>query len=531
MNAAQQIAELNDDQALLLHWVNSLLDAKIPEHYPYLAELVAFTLHQLAQEIPPGPLRVNLDDMLDHMKQKNSRAKHTAEPASALMPALLVNQEQAVTWAYDRPACILALDMGLGKTATAIVLCKRKGLKHILVIVPAGLRVNWQREFDRFWPGHPDIDLVQSGSHLFNSAPIVIVNYDLLLVPNVFWNLKLRTWEQVICDESQMANNLESQRGMAVLGAQGLTADAMRVMALSGTPAPNHVGELHAWFKVLCPDLLKGHNRWPDVSSYDHFLRRYLRFKPTKYGIQVLGTLNAPEFKKRFGPVILRQRKRDMLDFLPPLRVGSLILEADKSYDLRKFEQHPDHARLLRLLATLDADLPDADTRLRIMLENVELATLRRLTALAKIDPVSELVQAELRGGIEKMVLFGHHRELLDGLFDNLVLFQPAMVHGGVPKGLRQNEVDRFQRDPRCRVFVGQIDAAGLGYSLTAACNVLMVEASWVPSKNAQAIDRINRIGQTEPCLARFIGLAGSVDEIVMRVQARKAEALSALSL
>lgn len=198
---------------------------------------------------------------------------------------------------------------------------------------------------------------------------------------------------------------------------------------------------------------------------------------------------------------------------------------------LRQLEKHPDHLKLMALLATLDADMPDAYSRLKVMLEKVELATLRRLTAIAKIAPVAELVRDELYGGIEKIVLFGHHRELLEGLFERLGQFNPAVIHGGIDKGKRQAEVDKFQTDPTCRVFVGQIDAAGLGWTLTAANQLLMVEASWVPSKNQQAIDRISRIGQTENCLARFVGLAGSIDEIVMRVQARKAEALNALLL
>lgn len=450
------------------------------------------------------------------------------------MATLLENQELAADWAIDRPAAMLAMDMGLGKTATAIVLMRRKGLQKILVIVPAGLRVNWLREFDRFWPSHPAIDLVLSGAHIFSKAPIVIVNYDLLAVPAIFHTLRLRTWEQVICDESQMANNLDTLRGDAVLGREGLTRRAMRVLALSGTPAPNHVGELHGWFLVLCPDLLKvrpGKQGWPDVTNYDHFLKRYLRYRPTKYGIQVLGTENAAEFKRRFSSVIFRQRKADCVGLIPPLRIGQIILEADKPGLLRELEDHPDHRRLMALLATLNADMPDAYARLKVMLESIELATLRRLTALAKIAPVADLVRGELYGGVEKMVLFGHHRELLEGLQVQLSTFCPAVIHGGIPKDKRQAEVDRFQTSPHCRVFIGQIDAAGMGITLTAANQLLMVEASWVPSKNQQAIDRINRIGQLEPCLARFVGLAGSVDEIVMRVQARKAEALNELLL
>lgn len=448
------------------------------------------------------------------------------------MPALLENQEIAAEWAYNRPAAILAMDMGLGKTATAITLFKRKGLRQILVIVPANLRVNWLREFDRFWPGHPAIDLVMSGAHRFSKAPIVIVNYDLLAVPAIFHTLRLRTWEMVACDESQMANNPDTLRGNAVIGAEGLTRRAMRVLALSGTPAPNHIGELHGWFQVLCPELLSvkpGNEGWPDVSHYDHFLKRYCRYRPTKFGIQVQGTINAAEFKRRFASVIFRQRKSDCVGLIPPLRVGHIVLDTPKPASLRQLEDHPDHAKLMGLLATLDADMPDAYARLRVMLEDFELATLRRLTAVAKIAPVAELVRDELYGGIEKIVLFGHHRELLEGLFHALHEFNPAVIHGGIAKGQRQSQVDRFQNDPTCRVFIGQIDAAGVGLTLTAANQLLMVEASWVPSKNQQAIDRISRIGQTEPCLARFVGLAGSVDEIVMRVQARKAEHLNAL--
>lgn len=450
------------------------------------------------------------------------------------MPALLENQEIAADWAYDRPAAILAMDMGLGKTATAITLFKRKGLRQILVIVPAGLRVNWLREFDRFWPGHPDIDLILSGAHRFTKAPIVIVNYDLLAVPAIFHTLRLRTWEMVACDESQMANNKDTLRGNAVLGPEGLTRRAMRVLALSGTPAPNHVGELHGWFQVLCPELLNvraGKEGWPDVSHYDHFLKRYARYRTTKYGIQVTGTINAAEFKRRFASIIFRQRKSDCEGLIPPLRVGHIVLDTDKPRMLQALEQHPDHAKLMAMLSTLNADHPDAYSRLKVMLEDVELATLRRLTAVAKIAPVAELVHDELFGGIEKIVLFGHHRELLEGLNDRLGEFNPAVIHGGIPKDKRQAQVDKFQNDPTCRVFVGQIDAAGMGITLTAASQLLMVEASWVPSKNQQAIDRISRIGQTENCLARFVGLAGSIDEIVMRVQSRKAEALNALLL
>lgn len=445
------------------------------------------------------------------------------------MVALMRHQTDGVDWLDDKPAAILASDPGLGKTAMAITSARRKGARRITILCPASLRAHWAREMGRFWPKHPALQVVTHGRQVIDPAtPVTICNYDLLLHPAIYRQLTMARTEMLVCDESHLVNNPESGRGQAVLGNHGLARYTQRVLALSGSPAPNHVGELHAWLSVICPDLLKGARGWPDVTRYEHFLNHFCRYKTTKYGISVLGARNSAEFKARFAPVILRQRK-SLLN-LPPLRIGEVVIAPSQSL-LRQLKKHPDYEQISAIVRELGAD-PDGDhAALRAILDTTHLATLRRLTALAKIAPTADLVMDELAGGRGKIVLFAHHRELIDGLADQLSVYRPAVIHGGVPPDQRQPEVDRFQEDARCRVFVGQIDTAGLGYTLTAATDVLMVEASWVPSKNRQCIDRIYRIGQTENCLARFVGLAGSVDEIVMRVQARKAEALSELML
>ncbi|MBD9674935.1 DEAD/DEAH box helicase [Pseudomonas sp. PDM21] len=443
----------------------------------------------------------------------------------------MAHQRTALDWAEPLRAAILALDMGLGKTPIAVRYVRDQALGGALVVTPAGLRINWQREFDTFWPAHPPIQVVTGTRDRIGAAPIVIVNYDLLPYPAIFEQLKARRWPALICDESQMANNLDSLRGAAILGRRGLAHSAERVLALSGTPAPNHVGELHAWLRIVAPDLLKAKGRWPDVTHHQDFLKQYLRYRPTRHGIQVLGSNNAQEFRERFSPVILRMKKADVLHGLPPLRFAHVTLESDSLGDVLAYEKHPDFDGLRLVLENLDLDAPNAYDRLKSALERIELATLRRLVAVHKIAPVADLVRQELGAGLEKVVIFGHHRELLDGLAERLQDFKTVVVHGGVSPTARQRAVDQFQSDPKCRVFVGQLDAAGVGYTLTAASDVLLAESSWVPSKNKQAVDRVYRIGQSRPCLARFVSLAGSVDEIVMRVQARKLDALESLLL
>lgn len=455
------------------------------------------------------------------------------------MPDLLPNQLAAKSWLSqekDRDPsghAFLVMDMGLGKTATAIAHAKDCRPGTLLVVVPAGLRIHWAREFDLFWPGHPDVELVMSSTQRIGPGPVIVVNYDLLVYPTILNQLRTRTWGMLICDESQMANNTEAKRGAAVLGRDGLVRHSGQVLCLSGTPAPNHVGELHGWFSALVPHLLKGSRQWPDVTTYYAFLTRYAKFKSGQYGITVLGSRNAGEFRRRFSGVILRQRKSEVMQDLPPLRTGTLTIEADDLSDLQALLEHPDYAGLALAMANLRTDAPDAMARLREALSSTHLATLRRLIAIHKIDPVARLIREELVGGDNKLVVFAHHRQLLTGLHALLYSYglYPAMVHGGVPPGERQRQVDHFQGHKRCRVFLGQLDAAGVGYTLTAASDVLLAEASWSPSKNLQAINRVSRIGQKNACLARFVSLAGSVDEIVNMVQKRKLDALNSLLL
>ena len=112
--------------------------------------------------------------------------------------------------------------------------------------------------------------------------------------------------------------------------------------------------------------------------------------------------------------------------------------------------------------------------------------------------------------------MFAHHTHIIDGLIDGLTEFNPVKVTGSVKNEDRQTAVDAFQTDKACRVFIGNIKAAGVGLTLTAASHVIFVEASWSPADIQQAADRCHRIGQKDNVTVDLLTISESIDSLVL---------------
>jgi len=115
-----------------------------------------------------------------------------------------------------------------------------------------------------------------------------------------------------------------------------------------------------------------------------------------------------------------------------------------------------------------------------------------------------------------KLVFFAHHRSVIDRLLDKFKLYRPVVVRGGMDACKKQQSVDSFTNNPLCRIFVGNIQAAGVGLNLQVASHVIFVEYSWVPGEIQQAVDRFHRIGQKDTVVAQFLVVKGSLDETMM---------------
>lgn len=410
-------------------------------------------------------------------------------------------QRAGVDWLLQRKHALLADEPGLGKTAQAIVAATEADAQKILVICPASVVVNWRREIDRFAPGRISQWRVESfDSARSNRAFLLDIGYD-----------------TVIVDEAHMAKSATAQRTRAIFGDKcdgkgGLVERADRVILLSGTPMPNHPAELWPALRALWPEQITGTAGKP--YAYWQFVSKFCKTRDNGFGLQIVGAKNHDLLREKLAPIMLRRTKAEVLPDLPEISFDELYVEG------RMGVAGPEADKVRAVLESEGVE------GLKAIAPHV--ATLRRLTGMAKVEPVVDWVREWLEGCDRKIVLFAHHREVVTGLSHGLIPHMPSdvgfvvAVAGDTPSSARQYAIDSFQNNPGCRVFIGQNTAAGTGITLTAASDLLLVEPSWVPAENAQIAGRIHRIGQGRGCQVRFVTLAGSIDEQISRVLARK---------
>jgi SWI/SNF-related matrix-associated actin-dependent regulator 1 of chromatin subfamily A len=396
-------------------------------------------------------------------------------------------QQTGAEFLAARKAALLADEMGLGKSAQAIAACDELMARDVVVVCPASVRENWRREFKKFsWTGiEPSVLSYDTARILGGGSPHL-------------------PCDVLILDEAHYLKSTDAKRTQAILGESGLIHQAEIVFLLTGTPMPNNPSELWPALHALFPEAIMSTSGKP--YSFWQFAKKYCVVKNNGFGMQIVRGKNLDQLKEKMAPFMLRRLKEEVMPDLPDIRWSELFVEAGVAF-------HEPTSELALVRQALQNEGVDG---LRKIAHHV--ATLRRLTGLAKVAPVIEWVKDWLDAGGGKIVLFAHHREVLHELAHK--------IEGGVlltgSTTDRQSMVDRFQNDPDCRVFIGQIQAAGTGITLTAASDVLFVESSWVPAENQQAAMRIHRIGQRNACLVRVATLAGSIDEDIAKACVRK---------
>lgn len=387
---------------------------------------------------------------------------------------------------------LLADDPGLGKTAQSIRACDAIGARTVAVVCPASVVLNWRREFRRF---------TTTGI-----VPYVVSYEKMHTLPELD---RYEKFDAVIVDESHYAKSSEAKRTKKLLGADGLIHKTRRVWFLSGTPMPNHPAEL--WPMLYATGTIRD-----TLSSFEtKFCEISTRPFKTPNGRKIMlkryeGAKNIDGLREVLRPFMLRRRKEDVLADLPDLTVDDLPLDLDIDRGLSAFGEE---------YAALRDALKDGVGGLRRIADSV--AALRRYLGVAKAAAVKPLIEDMAQA--EKVIVFAHHIDVLKELATG-TSFGFARVTGDTPQANRQAEIDRFQNDPDCRVFFGQIRAAGVGVTLTAATRVVIVEPSWVPAENEQAIMRAHRFGQKNAVLAQYVTVADSLDEAIMRVVRKKTD-------
>ena len=453
-------------------------------------------------------------------------------------------QDKGIAWIcaqlQEHRAVLLADEMGLGKTLQALLAAARRKAARVLIVCPAGARRVWQAEIKRWLPGWADrVVLVEPGFKLPDvklsldrQQLVLIVGYDEFSArqSQLANHLRSKRFDLLVLDEAHYLKN-PSNRTLAIYGHRGsgtgVQASASKVILLTGTPTPNHAGEIWQHYRTFWPETVKAHNG--RSLSQVEFEDRFTRYRDTPFGRQVTGSKNQVILRHALKDKILRRRKDEVLTELPALQLADIPLEGGPR-DRWIIQLSPEVRAIAARLNYASEHAHDDDDILKSLRNNPEgaVATVRRELGLMKVAPTILWVQERL-ASTDKILLFAWHRDVIAGLERGLREFAPVVVTGNSTPNARALAVQDFQSDPGTRVFIGQILAAGTAVTLTAASEVAIVEPSWVPGENVQAISRAHRLGQRDMVLASFLYLPGTLDERIMRVFRKKAAEISEL--
>jgi SWI/SNF-related matrix-associated actin-dependent regulator 1 of chromatin subfamily A len=482
-----------------------------------------------------------------HVEQLNAAmAASRATDATIDVPspdglAYLPYQRAGVAYLLDHRDALLGDEMGLGKTIQVAGLINAdSSIGRVLVVCPATLKINWARELSKWLVLQRSIDIA-SGDYFPENADVVIINYDIL--PRHREAIDRIQWDLLVADECHRAKGTHADviRVRALYGGRRRQTKleklrdiqppmetpikARRRVYTTGTPIVNRPKELWSLVHEIDPDDLG--------RSYFKFMMRYTNAQHNGYGWDFSGASNLEELQTKLrSKFMIRRLKDDVLSELPPKRRQIIAIPANGATEMVRrervaFRRAEEAAREAKRrgeddLAAFAAAMRQLGGRSASF---EEMSKLRRATAVAKIPHVVEHVRGCLEN-VDKVVVFIHHHDVAHALareFNNA-----AVVTGETRPDARQAEVDRFQLDPDCRVFIGSIQAAGVGLTLTAAQLAIFAEMDWVPGNMAQAEDRLHRIGQLGSVLVQFLVFVDSIDSYMANMTIDKQETISA---
>lgn len=435
-------------------------------------------------------------------------------------------QKAGIAYAKNKGDVLIGDEPGLGKTIQALgVINQNKGSRN-LIICPASIRLNWEREIQK-WSmlGYNNITRVASINNIFTSSRGVshtsdfnVVSYDLLTRSAELHKALCEVdWDNIVIDECHYLKTTDAKRTQAIFGtAKGdyaknfITKKAKVVLGLTGTPLPNRPRECYTVTRALCWEAI-------DYMSYDAFCYRFNPSKKIDYNAVLEKKGRLPELQARLRTnFMIRRLKKDVLKDLP-----------DKVYELTYIEPNGAIKDVLsreRLLNFSIDDLKNPFSEIWGM-----VSTVRREMGEAKVPRVIEHVKYLLDiVEVPKIVLFAHHKSVMNALVEGLKNYGVVQVRGGVSSVAKNNSVKQFVNDKNTRIFLGQLDAAGFGIDgLQDVCDhVVFAEPAWVPGTNEQAVDRCHRIGQHNNVIAQFLIVEGSLDERVLAAVFDKAHGI-----
>jgi len=397
----------------------------------------------------------------------------------------LEHQKIAIEKLTGSKRFILADDMGLGKTTSTIIAALETGSKKILIICPASLKINWQREIENY--SNRSI-FIAEGKKFSTESDFVIVNYDIL---KNFHDSDPKKKEEslliqsnfdlVILDEAHMISNAQAQRTKII---NSFVKNIDKVWLLTGTPMTSRPMNYYNLLNII---------ESPVAQNWKAYAIRYcqgFQFTAGKRKVwNVSGASNLEELRDRTSKQILRRLKEDVLDLPDKIITPVYLRLKSKEYEELMGDYYDWYDKN-----------PDESSSLTVQFS--KLMKVRKVIANEKTRQTIEFAENIIDQG-KKVIIFTNFTDTLQTIYHHFGK-HAVYLDGSCSNSFRQQAVDSFQNDEKIKVFVGNLKAAGVGLTLTSAEAVIMNDLSFVPAEHAQAEDRAYRYGQKSNVLVYY---------------------------
>lgn len=413
----------------------------------------------------------------------------------------LSHQKEAIEKLVGSRRFILADDMGLAKTGSSIIAALETGAKKILIICPASLKINWQREIAIY---SDRTCYIAEGKKYSSDEDFTIVNYDILknfYDPKNKENSELikTKYDLVILDEAHMVSNAQAQRTKII---NSFVKEIKQVWLLTGTPMTSRPINYYNLLNII---------ESPVAQNWMAYAIRYCQGYQFRAGNRkvwnVTGASNLEELRERTSKQILRRLKEEVLDLPEKIITPVYLRTSSKEYK----DLMGEYYEWLK-------NKKEESSSLTIQFSKI--MKVRKVIANEKVKETIEFAQNIVDQG-KKVIIFTNFTDTLQ-LIHNHFGKESVYLDGSCNKVQRQFAVDQFQENEKIKVFVGNLKAAGVGLTLTAAEAVIMNDLSFVPAEHAQAEDRAYRYGQKNNVLVYYPIFINTIEGVIYDILNKK---------
>ena len=403
---------------------------------------------------------------------------------------------------------LIADEMGLGKTIQAAAWLQLHPEKRpAIILCPASLKLNWAKEIRETLSTKDKVQILQGTKPYPITGSIIIINYDIL--NSWVETLQAINPQVLIIDEMHYVKNSSAIRTKAT---KKLAKGIPHIIALTGTPIVNRPVEGFNIFQILDKNL------FPNFWTYVH---RYCGARHNGFGWDFSGATNKEELHRILtSTIMIRRRKSDVLKDLPEKLYSFVPMELDnkKEYSTAELE-------FIEYLRGVKGK--EAAEKAKKAEHLVKIEALKQLAVKGKMKQAINWIKDFIEDG-SKLVVFAVHKEVIDQLMKEFKEIA-VKIDGSTPIPERHKAVEAFQSDPNIKLFIGNIQAAGVGLTLTATSIVAFLELPWTPGELVQAEDRCHRIGQKNAVNIYYLLAENTVEYKLAKLLDRKKEVLSAV--